>query len=72
MEIRTDELGRSTAWIDGVEVIGPTPHGGGTSDGSAGLRAESVTAAGWYVDDVLIRRYVSDEPTTTLGPVNRN
>jgi hypothetical protein len=72
VEIRTDELGRSTAWIDGAQVIGPTPHSGGTSAGTAGLRAGAVGAGGWYVDDVRIRRYVSDEPTTSLGPLHRN
>lgn len=72
VEIRTDELGRSSAWIGGVQVIGPTVHSGGTSAGSAGLRAGTLGAGGWYVDDVRIRRYVSDEPTTTLGPLHRN
>ena len=72
VEIRTDELGSSSVWLDGVEVIPPTAHSGGRTGGSAGLRSGELAATErWYVDDVRIRRYVSDEPETTLGPLDR-
>lgn len=72
VEIRTDELGRSSVWIGGTQVIAPTAHSGGTSAGAAGLRADTLIGQQWYVDDVLLRRYVSDEPTTVVGPITRN
>ena len=71
VEVRTDELGRTSSFVGGVQVIGPTAQPTGQVSGSAGLRAVSLPTGDWYVDDVAIRRYVSDEPTTTLGPIAR-
>ncbi|MFN8024164.1 MAG: FG-GAP-like repeat-containing protein [Acidimicrobiales bacterium] len=71
VEIRTDELGRSSVWIHGVQVLGPVSHSGGPTRGSAGLRIRSMPTGQAYVDDVRIRRYVADEPVATLGPIQR-
>jgi hypothetical protein len=71
VELRTDELGRSAVLLDGTVVAGPTLHSGGPGRGSAGLRVGQLTIGQAYVDDIRIRRYVSDEPIATLGPLVR-
>ena len=71
--VRTDETGTSSVWIDDLMVIGPTLHSAGGSSGSVGLRiGELPTAETWHIDDVQLRRLVSDEPVTSLGPLDRN
>jgi hypothetical protein len=71
--LRTDELGNSSVWVDGVQIIGPTAHSGGAATGSVGLRSGNIPVGEtWNIDDVRLRRLVSDEPITSLGPLDRN
>ncbi|MCP3857706.1 MAG: hypothetical protein GY698_23775, partial [Actinomycetia bacterium] len=71
--VRTDETGISSVWIDGVQTVLPTIHSGGSASGSVGLRVGGLPMGEtWYVDDVQLRRLVSDEPTATLGPLDRD
>ena len=71
--IRTDEAGVSSVFVDGVQVLGPTLHSGGELLGSVGLRAGNVpSGVTWHVDDTQLRRLVSDEPTASLGALDRN
>ncbi len=71
--VRTDEMGVSSVFVDGVQMLGPTLHSGGELLGSAGLRAGNVpSGVTWNVDDAQLRRLVSDEPTTSLGALDRN
>jgi len=68
----TDELGTTTFSVDGVTLLGPNALSGAGS-GSVGFRAGLIGAGQqWFIDDVVLRRLVSDEPTTSLGPVERN
>ncbi len=70
---RTDETGSSSLTIDDVPIIGPIPHAAGESTGSVGLRAgELPIGMTWHIDDIRLRRLVSDEPVATLGPLDRN
>ncbi|MEM9747587.1 MAG: LamG-like jellyroll fold domain-containing protein [Actinomycetota bacterium] len=72
VEIRTDETGTSSVLVDGTQVIAPTAHGAGTSSGSAAFRVETLPGGdSWLVDDVRLRRLVSDEPVTSLAPLHR-
>lgn len=72
VEIRTDENGVSSVWRNGVQIVAPTAHSASRSGGSAGLRAVDLSSGqGWYVDDVRLRRYVSDEPATRLSWLDR-
>ncbi|MFK8026290.1 MAG: FG-GAP-like repeat-containing protein [Ilumatobacter sp.] len=72
VDLRTDETGTSSVTVNGAEIIPPTAHSAGTSAGSAGLRVIDLPGGSrWFVDDVRVRRLVSDEPTTTLGPFHR-
>jgi hypothetical protein len=59
-------------WVDGVQVIAPTLQPAGPSRGSGGFRVGELTSGQhWYIDDVRARRYVSDEPVTSLGAIER-
>ncbi|MEM9041714.1 MAG: LamG-like jellyroll fold domain-containing protein, partial [Actinomycetota bacterium] len=72
VEIRTDETGTSSVLLDGTQVIAPTAHSAGTSSGSAAFRVETLPGGdSWLVDDVRVRRLVSDEPSTSLAPLHR-
>ncbi len=71
--IRTDETGTGSVWVDDVPVIGPTPQGPGEARGSVGFRVGHLPVGEtWITDDVRLRRLVSDEPVTVLGPLDRN
>ncbi len=71
--LRTDQLGVSSVWLDGFEILGPTAHTGGAATGSVGLRTGGIPVGErWNIDDVRLRRFVSDEPLATLGPLDRN
>ncbi len=68
----TDELGNTTFALDGTVRLGPTALSGEPS-GSVGFRAADIFGGEqWFIDDVMVRRLVSDEPTTSLGPLERN
>ncbi len=70
--IRTDESGASSVSIDGTEVIAATAQGTGMLSGSVGLRAGLLPIGEvWYVDDARARRLISAEPTTSIGPLER-
>ena len=70
--LSTDELGLSWFRLDGADRLGPSPLVGATT-GSVGFRAGGIVPGQqWYVDDVRVRRLVSDEPTTSLGAIERN
>jgi hypothetical protein len=72
VEIRTDETGTSSMWVDGVQVIVPTLQPAGANRGSGGFRVGQLgVGQHWYIDDVRARRYVSDEPATSLGVIER-
>ncbi len=71
--LRTDELDVSSVWVDGIQILGPTAHTGGALTGSVGLRSGNIPVGEtWNIDDIQLRRLVSDEPVTTLGPLDRN
>ena len=71
--ISTDETGATRVKVGGTTVRGPVTLTGGTSSGSVGLRVASLLSPNtWYVDDVQIRKLVSDEPDTSLAPLDRN
>ena len=71
--LRTDQNGDTSVWIDGTEVIASTNQGGVPASGSIGLRTGLLPPSeSWYVDDVRARRLVTQEPTATLGPLDRN
>jgi hypothetical protein len=71
--IRTDETGNSSVTIDGTEVIATTAQGASLLSGSVGLRAGLLPAGqSWFVDDARARKYLSVEPTASLGPLERN
>ncbi|MFN3255495.1 MAG: LamG-like jellyroll fold domain-containing protein [Ilumatobacter sp.] len=72
VEILTDELGRSRVVVDGVEALAPTAHSAPADRGSFGVRVGALSSGEVVVDDVRARRYVSDEPVTTLGPILRS
>ncbi len=70
--MRTDETGTSSVSVDGTLVTGPTPQGSGLISGSVGLRAGLLPVGqAWYVDDARARKLLSDEPTVSLGPLER-
>lgn len=65
----TDELGTTSFRLDGSTVLGPAGLVG-TATGSVGFRAADIGVGElWFIDDVRLRRLVSDEPTTSLGPI---
>ncbi|MEE9115587.1 MAG: DUF2341 domain-containing protein, partial [Thermoplasmata archaeon] len=57
---------------DGVQIVpasGWTDVGNEISSGSVGFRIWNMpTGQAWWIDDVLVRRYVNPEPTASLGP----
>ena len=70
---RTDETGATTVLVGGTPVRGPASLSGRPARGSVGFRVgELPPGQSWFIDDVQLRRYVSDEPATTVGPLDRN
>lgn len=72
VRISTDELGVTSLTLDGTPELGPSLLSG-LATGSVGFRAADIDPTEqWFIDDVRVRRLVSDEPTTSLGPLERN
>ena len=70
--ISTDESGNSSVSIDGTEITPATAQGAGLLSGSVGLRVGLLPIGqSWYVDDARARRLISIEPTTSVGPLER-
>jgi hypothetical protein len=57
---------------DGMQIVpasGWTDVGNELTSGSVGFRIWNMpTGQAWWIDDVLVRRYVDPEPTASLGP----
>ncbi|MEZ5410638.1 MAG: LamG-like jellyroll fold domain-containing protein [Acidimicrobiales bacterium] len=71
--LSTDETGVTRVSVGGTPVRGPVTLSGGPSSGSVGFRVGSMPAPfTWYIDDVQARKLVSDEPDTSLAPIDRN
>ncbi len=70
--ISTDETGSTRLSVGGTPVRGPVTLTGGPTSGSVGLRAGALQSPyTWYIDDIQLRKLVSDEPDTTLAPIDR-
>ena len=53
-------------------AAGFSTTGGELSSGSVGFRVANIPAAqNWWIDDVVVRRFVYPEPTLTLGTADR-
>ena len=71
--IRTDENGDTSVHINDTQIIAPTNQGTTPTSGSIGLRASTLPGSdNWHIDDIRARKLTSTEPTTTLGPLDRN
>ncbi len=71
--ISTDETGATRVSVGGTTIRGPVTLTGGPTSGSVGLRVGSLLfPQTWFVDDVQVRKLVSDEPDTSLAPFDRN
>jgi len=69
----TDENGATRVSVGGTPLLGPVTLTGGPASGSVGFRVGSMPVPfTWYIDDVQVRKLVSDEPDTSLGPIDRN
>ncbi len=69
----TDQNGASRLLVDGVEVAPWTAQAALPAGGSLGLRVGRLPGGqSWYVDDPRARRLVMPEPTSTLGPLDRD
>jgi len=56
-----------------IPAAGSTNVGTELTSGSVSLYAYQLgNAQSWYVDDLIVRRYVDPEPTTTLEPEQQN
>jgi hypothetical protein len=58
------------AYKDDVQMApnnGWTAIGSELANGGIGFRAYNTPSASWWVDDVVVRRYASPEPTTSTG-----
>lgn len=71
--ITTINIGSSMKMMkDGVQIVpasGWTDVGNELSSGSVGLRIWNMPIGqAWWIDDVIVRRYVDPEPTASLGP----
>ncbi len=72
IEVWTDQTGQSRTFVDGVEVVTWTTPSVAPPTGSVGLRAAGVPSGeSVFVDDVEVRKYVTPEPTASLGPLER-
>jgi hypothetical protein len=70
--VRTDETGRTSVRLGNSTVIAPLLQPDGRASGTVGLRSRKLLLPSfWFVDDLRVRRLVSDEPVTTLGALQR-
>ena len=70
--IRSDQNGDTSISIDDTQIVAPTNQGTIPASGSIGLRAGTLAPADdWFIDDIRARKLTSTEPTTTLGPLDR-
>lgn len=67
VRIRIDQNGASIVAIDGVDLSGPVLFDSDPASGSVGFRSVALpNGEQWLIDDVLARRYVNPEPTSTV------
>ncbi|MCC6435447.1 MAG: hypothetical protein IT196_10500, partial [Acidimicrobiales bacterium] len=69
--LRTDEAGTTTAEVGELSTVGPVAQGA-SPGGSVGFRAGVLLGSSWHIDDVRVRRFVSEEPVVTVHAVERN
>lgn len=68
----TDEAGTTTAEVGELSTVGPVAQGAVPPGGSVGFRAGVLLGSSWHIDDVRVRRFVSEEPVVTVHVVERN
>jgi uncharacterized delta-60 repeat protein/CSLREA domain-containing protein len=70
--VRTDETGWTSVRLNGSTVIAGVLQPDGRASGTVGLRSRRLALPSfWFIDDLRVRRLVSDEPVTTLGWLQR-
>lgn len=67
VRVRIDQTGAAIVAVDGVDLPGPVLFDNDPASGSIGFRSLALpNGEQWLVDDVLARRYVNPEPTSTV------
>ncbi len=67
VRVRIDQDGAAIVAVDGIDLPGPVLFDSDPASGSIGFRSVALpNGEQWLVDDVLARRYVNPEPTSTV------